>query len=76
MQLQLLSMGSDIQDAQLMRLLHRKKNTHYIGLLVLEEEGLSSDLGHGIKHHGLTADVHWGYRALCGGRGIGAGLAT
>ena len=36
-------------------------------LPVLEEEGLSSDLGHGVEHHGLRADVHGGHRALGGG---------
>ena len=39
-------------------------------LPVLEEEGLSSDLGHGVEHHRLRADVHGGHRTLGGGQGL------
>jgi len=35
-----------------------------IELPVLEEEGLSSDLGHSIKHNGLFTEVHWSNRTL------------
>ena len=47
--------------------------TYQAALPVLEEEGLSSDLGHGVEHHGFRADVHRGHRALGGGQGLAPG---